>query len=58
MLGELSLRTRHNQNNRRTPVLDHPRRILCTDTRMCSPLEKQVATSPSLDRVRFHPTEL
>ena len=56
--GVKFLRTRHNQNNRRSPVFDPSRRTLRTDTRMCSPLEKQAATSPSLDRFRFHRTEL
>ena len=39
-------------------VFDPSRRTLHTDTRMCSPLEEQAATSPSLDRFRFHRTEL
>ena len=48
------------KNNRHIPVF-YPSR--CTfrtdvDTRMCSPLEKQAATSQSLDRFRFHRTEL
>ena len=49
-----------NQNNRRSPVFDPSRSTLRTDTRMCSPLEKQAATctSPSLDCFRFHWTEL
>ena len=57
-LSEVSPRARQNQNNRRSPVFDPSRRTFCTDTRMCSPLEKQAATSPSLDRFRFHWTEL
>ena len=40
------------------PVSDPSRRTLRTDTRMCSPLKKQAATSPSLDRFCFHRTEL
>ena len=57
-LSEVSPRARQNQNNRRSPVFDPSRRTFCTDTRMCSLLEKQAATSPSLDRFRFHWTEL
>ena len=57
-LSELPPRARHNQNNRRSPVFDPSRSTLRTDTRVCSPLEKQEDTSPSLDRFRFHRTEL
>ena len=57
-LSELSPRARHNHNNRRSPVFDPSRSTLRTDTRMCSPLEKQADTSPSLDHFRFHRTEL
>ena len=57
-LSELSPRARHNQNNRRSPVFDPSRSTLRNDTRMCSPLEKQAATSPSLDCFRFHRIEL
>ena len=57
-VSERSPRARHNQNNRRSPVFDPWRSTLRTDTRMCSPLEKQADTSPSLDRFRFHRTEL
>ena len=38
--------------------IDPSRSTLRTDTRMCSPLEKQADTSPSLDGFRFHRTEL
>ena len=60
MLSELSPRARYNQNNRRSLIFDlYPARsTLGTDTRMCSPLENQADTSPSLDRFRFHRTEL
>ena len=42
----------------KTTSIDPSRSTLRTDTRMCSPLEKQADTSPSLDRFRFHRTEL
>ena len=57
-LSELSSRARQNHNNKRSPLFDPLRRIVRTDTRMCFPLEKQAATSPSLDRFRFQQTEL
>ena len=38
--------------------IDLSRSTLRIDTRMCSPLEKQADKSPSLDRFRFHRTEL
>ena len=57
-LIELPPRARHNQNNRCSPVFNPSRLIIRTDTRMCSALEKQPATSPSLDCFRFHRTEL
>ena len=58
MQSELSPRTQHNQNNRHSPVFNTLWRTLRTDTRMCSPLEEQATTTPSLDRSRFHRTEV
>ena len=46
--GELSSRTRHNQNNRRSLAFDPSRRTIRTDTRMCSPLGGHKSKSGSL----------
>ena len=46
------------KNNRRSPVFYPSQCTFRTVTRMCSPLEKQAATSPSRDHFRFHRIQL